>query len=80
MINLFPLLARELIKCTVCNNVDGAAFSVKYSTYAGLCRCFTNTDCTGDEVTVADQRGCCVETDNGLSYNDGTTCTLCIGS
>ena len=28
---------------------------------------------------AADQRACCVGTDDGLSFNNGTTCTLCIG-
>ena len=37
------------------------------------------TDCTGDQVPASSQRECCVETDTGLSYNDGGTCTVCIG-
>ncbi|CAI8012408.1 hypothetical protein GBAR_LOCUS7955 [Geodia barretti] len=44
----------------------------------GFSQCFTNTDCTGGLVEAADQRACCVGTDDGLSFNDGTTCTLCI--
>ena len=28
---------------------------------------------------AADQRACCVGTDDGLSFNNDTTCTLCIG-
>ena len=47
--------------------------------HAGLSQCFTNTDCSGAPVPAADQRTCCVGTDGGLSYNNGTTCTLCIG-
>ncbi|CAI8047950.1 hypothetical protein GBAR_LOCUS26509, partial [Geodia barretti] len=34
--------------------------------------------CTGGLVVAADHRACCVGTDDGLSFNDGTTCTLCI--
>ena len=45
----------------------------------GFAQCFTNTDCTGGLVEAADQRACCVGTDDGLSFNDGTTCTLCVG-
>ena len=45
----------------------------------GFAQCFTNTDCTGRLVVAADQRVCCVGTDDGLSFNDGTTCTLCVG-
>ena len=47
--------------------------------HAGLSQCFTNTDCSGALVPAADQRACCVGTDDGLSYNNGTTCTLCKG-
>ena len=45
----------------------------------GFSQCFTDTNCTGRVVVAADQRACCVGTDDGLSFNDGTTCTLCIG-
>ncbi|CAI8047959.1 hypothetical protein GBAR_LOCUS26511, partial [Geodia barretti] len=44
----------------------------------GFSQCFTNTDCTGGLVEAADQRACCVGTDDGLSFNNGTTCTLCV--
>ncbi|CAI8008867.1 hypothetical protein GBAR_LOCUS6036 [Geodia barretti] len=44
----------------------------------GFSQCFTNTNCTGGLVVAADQRACCVGTDDGLSFNDGTTCTLCV--
>ena len=37
-------------------------------------QCFTDTDCTGGLVVAADQRACCVGTDDGLSFNNGTTC------
>ena len=43
-------------------------------------QCFTSTDCTGSQVTAVDQQTCCVETSDGLSYNDGSTCNICIGS
>ena len=38
-----------------------------------------NTDCTGGLVEAADKRHWCVGTDYGHSYNNGTTCTLCMG-
>ncbi|CAI8020301.1 hypothetical protein GBAR_LOCUS12147, partial [Geodia barretti] len=44
----------------------------------GFSQCFTNTNCTGGVVVAADQRACCVGTDDGLSFNDGTTCILCV--
>ena len=47
--------------------------------YAGLPQCFSNTNCTGAVVDAADQRDCCVGTDDGLSYHNGTNCHLCIG-
>ena len=46
---------------------------------AGLPQCFSNTNCTGAVVDAADQRDCCVGTDDGLSYHNGTNCHLCIG-
>ena len=42
-------------------------------------QCFTGTDCTGDQVPAGSQRECCGGTSTGLSYNDGGTCTECIG-
>ena len=42
-------------------------------------QCFTRTNCTGDIVPAANQRVCCAGTDEGLSYNDVDTCSLCIG-
>ena len=45
----------------------------------GLSQCFTNTDCTGNVVEAADRRDCCVKTSDGLSFNDGSSCNLCIG-
>ena len=46
----------------------------------GFSQCYVNTDCTGTVVEATDQRDCCVGTDNGLSFNDGSNCNLCIGS
>ena len=43
-------------------------------------RCFTGNDCTGYQVPAGNQRECCVETNTGLSYYDGGTCTVCIGN
>ena len=38
------------------------------------------TDCTGARVAATDERNCCVGTDDGLSFHDGSTCSLCIGN
>ena len=46
---------------------------------ADLPQCFSNRNCTGAVVDAADQRDCCVGTDDGLSYHNGTNCHLCIG-
>ena len=45
----------------------------------GFSQCFTGTNCTGDEVVALDKRDCCVGTDDGLSFSDGSNCSLCIG-
>ena len=45
----------------------------------GFSQCFTGTNCTGGEVVALDKRDCCVGTDDGLSFSDGSNCTLCIG-
>ena len=45
----------------------------------GFSQCFSSTNCTGGLVVAADQRACCVGTDDGLSFNNGTSCNLCIG-
>ena len=45
----------------------------------GSSQCFTSADCMGDQVPAGNQRECCIETNTGLSYNDGGTCTECIG-
>ena len=45
----------------------------------GFSQCFTGTNCTGGEVVALDGRDCCVGTDDGLSFSDGSNCTLCIG-
>ena len=44
----------------------------------GSSQCFTRADCRGDQVPAGNQRECCIETNTGLSYNDGGTCTECI--
>ena len=46
---------------------------------AGIFRCYTRTDCTGTVIEAANQRDCCVGTNDGLSYGDGDTCNPCIG-
>ena len=45
----------------------------------GFSQCFTGTNCTGGEVVALDERDCCVETDDGISFSDGSNCSLCIG-
>ena len=45
----------------------------------GSSQCFTNADCTGDQVPADNRRDCCVKTNTSLSYNDGGSCTECIG-
>ncbi|CAI8013544.1 hypothetical protein GBAR_LOCUS8570 [Geodia barretti] len=51
----------------------------------GHCQCYTAPGCGGDRIDVteaglpiADQADCCVGTNAGLSYNDGSSCNLCI--
>ncbi|CAI8015468.1 hypothetical protein GBAR_LOCUS9583, partial [Geodia barretti] len=44
----------------------------------GYSQCFSSTDCSGTEVTANDERDCCVGTDDGRSYQLGTSCTTCI--
>ena len=46
----------------------------------GFSQCYTDSACGGTAIAATDQRACCVGTDNGLSYNDGTSCNLCIGN
>ena len=45
----------------------------------GFSQCFTGTNCTGGEVVALDKRDCCVGTDDGLSFHDGSNCSLCVG-
>ena len=45
----------------------------------GFSQCFISADCTGDQVPAGSEIECCVGTNTGLSYNDGGTCTECIG-
>ena len=56
-----------------------ALLLVSLPTGRGFTQCFTNTNCTGDEVVALDKRDCCVGTDDGLSFSDGSNCSLCIG-
>ena len=42
-------------------------------------QCFTGSGCTGGQVAADSERGCCVGTNDGLSYNGGGSCTVCIG-
>ena len=56
-----------------------AVFIVLLLIGRGSSQCFTNSDCTGTAIAATDQRGCCVGTDNGLSFNDESSCNLCIG-
>lgn len=44
-----------------------------------LSQCFTGADYAGSVVSAVDIRTCCVETSDGLSFNDGMSCRLCIG-
>ena len=45
-------------------------------------RCFTESDCTGTELTDADitgdERLCCLS-ERGMAYMNGGSCTLCNG-
>ena len=44
-------------------------------------QCYNNTDCSGAIIPleVDGLRTCCVDTNDGLSYDSGTTCNLCVG-
>ena len=42
-------------------------------------QCYTDSNCTGDTFASDDVRECCVGTDDGLSFSDGSVCTICIG-
>ena len=41
--------------------------------------CYNNSNCTGAVFYAEDQRDCCIGTNDGLSYNNGSSCHLCIG-
>ena len=45
----------------------------------GFSQCYSDTACSGSLVPADNQRECCAGTDEGLSYNNGGTCTMCIG-
>ena len=44
--------------------------------------CYTEIDCRGASFAVHSARECCLETDHGLSYQEGESCivTQCIGN
>ncbi|CAI7996623.1 hypothetical protein GBAR_LOCUS1908, partial [Geodia barretti] len=54
------------------------AFCLLFFTGRGLAQCYTSANCTGNQIADAGQRHCCVETNDGLSFNSGTSCHLCI--
>ena len=41
--------------------------------------CFSNSGCTGAQISASSARDCCVGTDDGLSYGSPGTCRECIG-
>ena len=45
-------------------------------------KCYTETDCRGASFAVHSARECCLETDHGLSYQEGESCIVaqCIGN
>ena len=45
----------------------------------GFSQCYNDTACSGSLAPADNQRECCARTNEGLSYNDGGTCYLCIG-
>ena len=45
----------------------------------GFSQFYSDTACSGSLVPADNQRECCAGTDEGLSYNNGGTCTMCIG-
>ena len=45
----------------------------------GFSQCYNDTACSGSLVPADNQRECCAGTDEGLAYNAGGTCNLCIG-
>ena len=54
-------------------------FSILLYLATRVSECYTNADCTGNQVAVTNQRQCCVWTNDGLSYSDGSSCTVCRG-
>ena len=54
-------------------------FLILLLTRESVSQCFTNTDCTGVVIVASDEQVCCVETNDGISFNDGSSCNLCIG-
>ena len=45
----------------------------------GLSQCYVTADCTGSSVTASTARGCCVATNDGLSFQSDGVCSTCIG-
>ena len=45
----------------------------------GFFQCYSDTACSGNLVPAANQRECCIETDEGLAFSAGGTCNMCIG-
>ena len=39
----------------------------------------SEVNASGCEVNVSDIKECCVRTNDGLSFDNGTSCTNCIG-
>ena len=54
-------------------------FSILLYLATRVSECYTNADCTGNQVAVTNQRQCCVWTNDGLSYSDGSSCMVCRG-
>ena len=77
--------------CAERNILSHTASSADYVTNiltlpTGHCQCYTAPVCGGDTIDVteagspiANQTDCCVGTNAGLSYNNGSSCNLCIG-
>ena len=49
-------------------------FLILLLTRGSSSQCFTNTDCTGGIILASDEQVCCVETNGGMSFNDGSNC------
>ena len=49
--------------------------------HVGNCQCYQSLNCGGSETVPAQStlRDCCVNTNDGLSFRSGLSCTDCIG-